>query len=288
MKYINKLFGGINLSWKKLILLSVLAGVYTAVITLIPALKYTSFHTIAVTYEVWILFGIIIIMNSKSHLDSALKCFVFFLISQPLVYLIQVPFNELGWGLFGYYKFWFIMTIACFPMGFVGYFIKKGKWFGYLILLPMILLTAVSYRTYLSYFTFDRPCYLLICIFCISATVIYPLAIFKGKAMKTIGISISTALIIVVTVITFLNPYVYSTEILGSVNGEEITDEYSVRIEDEKYGEVRVAYLESLEAYMVQADFRRSGQTNLIITTPEGETKTYHLTIEHDTFKIDG
>ena len=75
---------------------------------LIPALHYSSFHTIVVSFEVWILFGIIIIMNSKSNLDSALKCFVFFLISQPLVYLIQVPFSELGWMLFGYYKFWFI------------------------------------------------------------------------------------------------------------------------------------------------------------------------------------
>ena len=87
---------------------------------LVPALHDTSFHTIAVTLEVWILFGILIIMNSRSNLDAALKCFVFFLISQPLVYLIQVPFSPLGWQLFGYYQFWFIWTLLCFPMGFVG------------------------------------------------------------------------------------------------------------------------------------------------------------------------
>jgi len=88
----------------------------------IPALKYTSFHAIVVTFEMWVLFGIIIIMNSKSNLDSAFKCFVFFLISQPLVYLLQVPFSWQGWGLFGYYKTWFIWTLLCFPMGFIGYF----------------------------------------------------------------------------------------------------------------------------------------------------------------------
>lgn len=38
-------------------------------------------------------------MNSKDPLDSALKTFVFFLISQPLVYLVQVSFSEMGWGL---------------------------------------------------------------------------------------------------------------------------------------------------------------------------------------------
>ncbi|MBQ7669877.1 MAG: hypothetical protein IJS45_04050 [Clostridia bacterium] len=153
-KAIKKLFGGIDLTWPKLIIFALAAGVFTAVMALIPALHYTSFHTIAVSFEVWILFGILIIMNSKSNLDSALKCFVFFLISQPLVYLIQVPFSELGWSLFGYYKFWFIWTLLCFPMGFVGYWMKKGKWWGYLILLPMIALTGFSYFGYFSDFQF--------------------------------------------------------------------------------------------------------------------------------------
>ncbi len=89
MDKLKKLFGGINLTWSKLIIFAVIAGVYTAVMALIPALEYTSFNTITVTFEVWVLFGILIIMNSRSNLDSALKCFVFFLISQPLVYLIQ-------------------------------------------------------------------------------------------------------------------------------------------------------------------------------------------------------
>ena len=93
----KKLFGGLNLTWPKLIIFAILAGIYTAVMALLPQTNGTSFDTIAVTFEVWILFGIIIIMNSKSNKDAALKCFVFFLISQPLVYLIQVPFSHLGW-----------------------------------------------------------------------------------------------------------------------------------------------------------------------------------------------
>ena len=69
-----------------------MAGVFTAAMAILPVFQNTSFSTIVVTFEVWILFGITIIMNSRSNLDSALKCFVFFLISQPLVYLLQVPF----------------------------------------------------------------------------------------------------------------------------------------------------------------------------------------------------
>ena len=76
IKAIKKLFGGINLTWPKLIISAVAAGVLTAVIAIIPIFQNTSFFTITVTFEVWILFGIINIMNSKSNLDSALKCFV--------------------------------------------------------------------------------------------------------------------------------------------------------------------------------------------------------------------
>ncbi len=287
MNKIKKLFGGIDLSWKNLIIFAIVAGVYTAVMALIPGLKYTSFSTIVATYEVWILFGIIIIMNSKSNIDSALKCFVFFLISQPLVYLLQVPFNELGWGLFGYYKFWFILTIACIPMGFIGYFIKKDKWYGYLILLPMIFLTLVSYYTYFKNFTFDYPRYFLISLFCVVVSLIYPIVIFNNKTIKKIGVVVSAVAIIAVTAFVFANPYVYTTEIMSMVDGRDITEDYSVELEDDKFGEASIEYIEELECYMVHVDFKRSGHTKLIVTTPEGETKLYDLAIARDTFTIE-
>ena len=89
-KALKKLFGGINLPWPKLIIMAVAAGVFTAAMAIIPVFQNTSFITITATFEVWILFGIFIIMNSKSNLDAALKCFVFFLISQPAD--IAIPF----------------------------------------------------------------------------------------------------------------------------------------------------------------------------------------------------
>ena len=205
-KALKKLFGGINLTWPKLIIAAVVAGAFTALMALIPALHYTSFHTITVSFEVWILFGILIIMNSQSNLDSALKCFVFFLISQPLVYLIQVPFSQLGWTLFGYYRTWFIWTLLCFPMGFVGYWMKKGKWWGYLILLPMIALTGFSYLGYFSDFQFAMPRYILVVLFCACAMVLYPAAIFEDKRIKAVGAAISGAAVVAITVVCLLNP----------------------------------------------------------------------------------
>lgn len=275
-----------NLSWPKIIIFAIVAGVYTALVSIFPQVADTSLHTIAVTFEVWILFGLIIIMNAKSNMDSALKCFVFFLISQPLVYLLQVPFSALGWGLFQYYKRWFIWTILCLPMGYIGYYMKKDKWWGYIILLPMILLTAGSYRQYLSDFTFCYPYYILISVFCAAAMLIYPNVLFKDKKIKTAGTVVSAVLIIGLTVITVINPLRYPTELLSTVDGKDITNEYQVSLADDKYGDVSIEYIESIDSYMVHADFKKKGNTELIIITPDGTTKRYDLHIELSSYEL--
>lgn len=188
----KKLFGGINLTWKKLIIFAILAGVYTAVMTLLPFTKDTSFRDIAVYLEWWILFGIIIICNSKSQLDSALKCFVFFLISQPLVYLIQVPFNDLGFGLFMYYKYWFLWTLACLPMGFIGYYIKKKNIISMIILLPMLLLIAFMGLGYYSSVVSNFPHHLLSLITCILMVIVIVCSLFDKTKYKVILLSLVT------------------------------------------------------------------------------------------------
>ncbi|MCR5453094.1 MAG: hypothetical protein K6F00_10735 [Lachnospiraceae bacterium] len=286
LSVIKKLFGGIDLTWPKLIISACLAGIFTAVMALIPAVHYTSFNTITVTFEVWILFGIIIIMNSKSNLDSALKCFVFFLVSQPLAYLVQVPFTALGWGLFGYYKFWFIWTLLCFPMGFVGYYMKKGKWWGYLILFPMIAITAHSYTGYLSYFLFYMPYYLLICIFCVSAMILYPLVIFEDKKIRTAGAVIGAVIAIAVTGYGLMHPPVYSTEIMSDDEEHHFDNTYKVSLEDDRYGNVEIIYMDSIEAYMVHADFKKAGKTSLTLESPDGDKKIYDIDIKFDTYEI--
>ena len=122
----DKLFGGIKMTWAKVILFAVAAGIYTALMAIFVP-HSNSFHDIAVNMEGWILPALIIITNCEKPLEAAFKTFVFFLISQPLVYLIQVPFNDLGWELFRYYGFWFIMTIRTFPGAFIGWYIKKDN-----------------------------------------------------------------------------------------------------------------------------------------------------------------
>lgn len=286
MKKIKKIFGNINLGWTKVIIAAVVAGAYTALMATLPQVQETSLHTIVATFEVWIFLGILIIMNSKSNIDSALKCFVFFLISQPLVYLLQVPFNRLGWGLFQYYKIWFIWTLLCLPMGYIGYYIKKDKWWGYIILLPMIMLTANSYKQYLSYFTYCYPYFILISFFCAAIMIIYPNVLFNNKKIKTVGTVISAVLIVGITIMVIINPLRYSTEILNTVDGKNITNEYQVSLTDDIYGDVSVEYFESIESYMVHADFKKKGKTELVIKTPDEKIKRYDLIIKMYSYEI--
>ena len=196
----KKLFGKINLTWKKLIIFAIVAGVFTALMALIPITKDTSFRDIAISFEWWILFGIIIICNSKSPRDSALKCFVFFLISQPLIYLIQVPFSPLGFQLFKYYKYWFMWTILTIPMGFIGYYINKKNIISLTILLPMLMIVAFQGIGYFSSVIENFPHHLLSLVACCAIIIIVLFSIFDKKIYKIIGLSI----IILFTIIYIL------------------------------------------------------------------------------------
>ena len=107
------------MTWPKLILFAVISGIITALIALLVP-EGNSIRQIAVTFEAWVVLAIIIVVNCEKPLEAACKTFVYFLISQPLVYLIQVPFSRLGWELFGYYRYWFYWTLATFPGGYIA------------------------------------------------------------------------------------------------------------------------------------------------------------------------
>ena len=195
----KKIFGGIDLTWKKLILSAIVAGTYTALVAIIPITKDTSFRDIAIQLEWWILFGIIIICNSKTFVDSALKCFVFFLISQPLVYLLQVPFSSAGWKIFGYYKYWFLWTLFTIPMGAVGYYIKKKNLLSLIILLPMLLILALLGLGYFTAAIENIPHHLLSCIFCFAVIIVVIMNLFDKIRLRIVAFGIVILFIVVYT-----------------------------------------------------------------------------------------
>ena len=289
MEKIKRIFGEIDLSWKKLIIFAIIAGVYTAVMAMLPITQDTSFADISISFEVWILFGIFIIMNSKSAKDSALKCFVFFLISQPLVYLIQVPYSSLGWQIFVYYEYWAILTILTIPMGFIGYYMKKDKWWGLVILTPILILLGYHYFIFLGKIIYNFPYHLLSTLFCIISMMLYPVIIFNDKKIRITGVVISTLIILATSIIILLNNNTsYNTTVLinGGSNGAVFDNTYNVYLEDESFGRVYIVYNEALEEYMVNAEFKKAGKTNIILEDSSGNKTIFEIDIKNHDYDI--
>lgn len=290
MKVLHKIFGGINLTWLKVIILAVVTGIYTGLINQVPFLLDTSFRDIAISFEVWIFFGIFIIMNSKSNLDSALKCFVFFLISQPLVYLVEVPFA--GWEIMNYYRNWILWTILTFPMGFIGYYLKKDRWWGLFILTPILIFLAFHYAGFLSETMFSFPNHLLSCIFCAVTMIIYVIAIFSGKKTRITGLIISVALMCVLTFLTVSNPPVYDTVIMTCDAESEVyfDDSYTVYLSDESFGtldvDVHKGETNEEDFYLLHALLKKVGKTDVIIESPSGEKVIYEIDIRRNDFDL--
>ena len=202
----NKVFGGISITWPGLIVFSVIMGIYTALMAMLVP-DGNSFHDIAVTVEWWILPAVLIIVNSKKPMDAALKTFVFFLISQPLVYLIQVPFNSMGWGLFGYYPYWFGFTVLTLPAAYVCWYVKKGEWYSGVIMSIITALLAVvgvdSVRSLIE----SPPNHLVTAIYCFAMIPVFIFGILKNKTPRIIASVVTVVALVIYVVLSTTQPY---------------------------------------------------------------------------------
>lgn len=273
----KKLFGKIDLTWKKIIIFSIITGIYTAIMALLPITGDTSFRDIAIQMEWWILFGVIIICNSKSPVDSALKCFIFFLISQPLIYLIQVPFSNLGWGIFRYYKYWFMWTILTLPMGYIGYYIKKNNIISAIILLPMLILLSYLGLGYLNSAIENFPHHLLSAICCFAFIIIIVLNILDKLKLRLFTFGITIISIIAFIIIngglsnnTFEVVQSLNVDLEGKVNVTTFTA-------TKKGGVELIPYNDS---YNVKLKCQKGGKYTFELT--DEDNKTYYFEYYYD------
>lgn len=86
MKKLFAALGTLPMTWPVVCAFAAIIGIYVGVINQIPILYDTSFRDIAVTYEWWVLFALLIVSNCKSAREAGMKCLVFFLISQPIIH----------------------------------------------------------------------------------------------------------------------------------------------------------------------------------------------------------
>ena len=237
-RFTDKLYGGIDLTWPVVILYAIGTAVLTTVFLVVPIFKGTSFSKMGETLEAWIFFAIIIIANSKTPLDSALKTFVFFLISQPLIYLFQVPFSVQGWGLFQYYRHWFIITLFTFPAAYIGWYIKKKNWLSVLILMPVLVLLAIICEDGLRHVIYRFPNLLIMVLFCIAQVIIYLYTFTENVAQKAVGLLVPIAIVAVMTLAP-KNVDFYSSQFLPG--NPELTENASVTVADTGIADISVS-----------------------------------------------
>jgi len=284
---VKKLFGGINLTWKMVIICAVVIGVSVGLLNSVPSLFDTTITDVATYFDFWIFCGIFIIMNSKSNKDSALKCFIFFLISQPLIYLCEVPFNSMGWNLFIYYKPWFIWTLLCLPMGYIGYYIKKDKWRGLLILLPIMLLLGSGLSSTIINVKYSFPKHLINTIFVVASFIIYPLALFNNKKIKYIGLVINIIIMLLFGLTPMLKPSTYETSFKCSDENFIYDETYKAYLEDSSYGDLSITYIDNIESYCIHASFKKPGDTKVILEDTNGNKQYFNIHIGKMTYSFD-
>ncbi len=271
-RFTDKLYGGLRMSWLAVIAFAVGTAILTAVFLIVPVFKGSSFERMGVTFEAWIFFAIILMANCKKPLESAVKTFVFFLISQPLIYLIQVPFSWLGWNLFSYYKRWFIWTLLTFPMAFVGWYITKKNWLSLLILAPILFLLTSDYVSAFQTAYRHFPRLIVTALFCLGQVLLYLYTFTKSVWQKLPGFFVPLAAVIVILLV---RPQV-------QINGNSflpddpiLTESAVVTVEDAEKASVTIERTGQDSMVRIQAD--RYGATAFEIK--DGD-RVYRYTLE--------
>lgn len=203
----QKLFGGINMSWPALIVFAIAAGLYTGVMAMVPVLEPTSFHDISVSYECWVIFAFVIACNCKKNWECALKIFVFFLISQPLVYLVQVLAGTLDSQIaLGYYlHIWGPATLLTLPGGFIAYYIQKQNVLSAIILGLGCAIQGLMGVSYAARMLANPPYHLLTVILCFGSIVVFALCIQKSAKNRIVTVVIAAAVTLSLVVYVLIN-----------------------------------------------------------------------------------
>ena len=268
MTKLKKLFGEINMTWPKVIIFAVITGVYTGLINQVPFLSDTSFTDIAVNLECWLIFAIIIISNCHKWWEAMLKTFVFFLISQPIVYLVEVPF--LGFEVFKYYRYWFIITLLTIPGSFIAYWITKKN-----ILSSIILSVATGGLVYFGVFylnivIYDFPRHIISAVFCFAWAIILTLVILDKLSTRITTFAITFVMLLLSVFVTFINPP--ESTLFASL--DENTN-WTYEIENPDLVNIKID-----DGYYITMTSNKVGSTKITFKGDNGETKVFEINID--------
>ncbi len=192
----RNLYGNLKMSWLSVILFAVIAGIYTGAVMLIDVLDGTSFQDIGVSHEWWVIFAVIIVVNCEKNWEAMLKCFVFFVISQPVIYAVEVLFGSLtiDMAIYYYRSFWLVMTFLTLPGGFIAYYCKKQNAAGAIVMGLGNTIQAIMGVSYLMKTVSDFPHHLLTTIVCFGSIFLMSFEIQKENRYRLISLLVPLVL----------------------------------------------------------------------------------------------
>lgn len=282
---LGKIFGGLNMSWRNLIIFAVISGVVTGLIALLVP-DGSSFRQIAVTFEAWIVLAIVVVVNCGTPLDAACKTFVYFLISQPLVYLVQVPFNSMGFRLFGYYyPYWFYWTLATFPGAYIAWYIKKDNIPAALILSVALAGLIFLGTGYLKSTLGSFPKFLVSTLFCFGSVPLLILVILKGKTPRLTAAGIAVLAAAVLIFLTFRGGIGNKGANfgIGVPDKYPVTEGWTAELEDPENGKVRLTIGEGVISSGLQVEIKDIDKsTAVILRDPDGTAYRVPLKVIRD------
>lgn len=194
MNKLSKAFGSIPMTWRVVCSFAVLIGIYVGIINQIPILNDTSFQDIAVTLEWWVLFAVLIVSNCKSAGEAALKCLVFFLISQPVIYLVELPTLGLDKALYYYTSIWLPISLLTLPGGAIAFYAKKQNALGAVILGIGNTFVAVMAASYTQQMLNAFPRHLLTVVSCVGIIAVTVLGVQKTCRTRLLSIAVTAVL----------------------------------------------------------------------------------------------
>lgn len=241
----KKLFGKTKISWKFLIIFSILLGLIIGIINKIPFLENTSFRDIAIVYDMWIILALFVITNSESAKEAVSKCFVFFLISQPMIYLsellIDIIFYKVSFSnsfklyFINYYygAGWLYQTFLTIPGAYIAYQVKRKNILSSIILsVATCYLSLVGTTGLIKCLTEHFPYHLLNSLLCLFFAYYLIFILLNKKRERIISLSLTTIGIILGVILTINNNnkpisvnYELSLDNNNEINNYEITNE---------------------------------------------------------------
>lgn len=205
MKKISAAFGGLPMTWPIVCGFAVIIGVYVGIINQIPILHDTSFQDIAVTLEWWVLFAVLIVSNCKSVWEAGLKCLVFFLISQPVIFLVELPTIGLDKALYYYTGIWLPVSLLTLPGGAIAFLAKRQNVLGAAILGVGNTIVALMGVSYFQQILKVFPRHLLTVASCAAIVAVTILGMQKKRRTRLLSAAITVLLTAVIAAWTVMN-----------------------------------------------------------------------------------